>query len=84
MTTIQVKVLYFARAREVVGKHQEMFSLGSPSDTDHLRAELLKIYPTLAGLLTTGTLAVNEEYVDGLQTLTASDVVAVIPPISGG
>ena len=82
--TVSIKVLYFARAREVVGKQQEALSLPSPLDTDQLGAELLKRYPALSGLLTKGTLAVNEEYVDGVEALKEDDVVAVIPPISGG
>ena len=32
-------------------------------------AELLKRYLALSGLLTKGTLAVNEEYVDGVETI---------------
>jgi molybdopterin converting factor subunit 1 len=84
MSAVRIKVLYFARAREVAGKSEEVLALPSPLDTKLLREELLRRYPGMSGLLTSGTLAVNEEYVDGVQTLENNDVVAVIPPISGG
>jgi molybdopterin converting factor small subunit len=57
--------------------------------TKQLRRELAALYPHLADMITTITLAVNEEYVhddddDDPVLLKDGDTVALIPPISGG
>jgi molybdopterin converting factor small subunit len=48
---------------------------------------LAEKYPKLAPLVLDEdniTFALNEEYVTGVQKLKSGDVVALIPPISGG
>jgi len=88
MVTVRVKVLFFARARELAGTIEDAFVLEAESEdlitTDLLRSEVIAKVPSLANLVKTVTLAINEEYVEGSVALHPGDTVAIIPPISGG
>jgi molybdopterin converting factor subunit 1 len=89
-STIQIKVLFFAAAREAVGGITEvMLSVPTPHTTHTVRQQLAQQYPRLASAVLDEdsiTLAVNEEFVPAGQSLTLqnNDTVALIPPISGG
>eukprot|EP01083_Nonionella_stella_P159372 519822_1 len=91
MTSISVKILFFASAREAAGgitsTSVELDSDGA--DTKVLRTKLASLYPKLANLVQDEenlTLALNEEYVPmgEVLKLKEGDTVALIPPISGG
>ncbi|HVW30796.1 MAG TPA: molybdopterin converting factor subunit 1 [Polyangiaceae bacterium] len=80
-----VKVLYFAAVRDAVGKAEEELAL--PSDVitvAELGSFLESRYPALSGRLATVRFAVNEVFANPDARLTSGDVVAVIPPVSGG
>ncbi|KAL7461683.1 hypothetical protein ACHAXS_002098 [Conticribra weissflogii] len=88
---VTVKILFFASARDAAGgmtsADVEMESVAA--DTSHLREKLAELYPQLASLVLDEeniTLALNEEYVPmgEVWKLKNGDVVALIPPISGG
>jgi molybdopterin synthase sulfur carrier subunit len=83
--TRSVTLLYFAAVRDSVGKSEEELTL---PDTVGTVAELSRFlesrYPALAGRLETIRYAVNEVFADPETALTSGDVVAVIPPVSGG
>ena len=94
-TTVNIKVLFFASAREAVGGLTSTFiKLSEEGDdavanTTTLRSKLATLYPKLASLVLDEeniTLALNEEYVPFgiVMTLKDGDTVALIPPISGG
>eukprot|EP00797_Seminavis_robusta_P028341 Sro54_g031710.2 (90) ;mRNA; r:26364-26802 len=86
-----IRVLLFAAAREAAGNVPSVdvdLQEGS-ADTAVLRSSLAEKYPKLAPLVSNEeyiTLALNEEYVPkgSVLPLKAGDVVALIPPISGG
>lgn len=76
-----IKVLLFAHLSEEIGKREvEIEAVGFT--IAKLKNKLLEIYPTLplAHVFT----AVNEEYVTEETVLKSGDVVAFIPPVSGG
>jgi molybdopterin converting factor small subunit len=94
-TTMNIKVLFFASAREAVGGLTSTFIKlseegdDSVANTTTLRSKLATLYPKLASLVLDEeniTLALNEEYVPFgiVMTLKDGDTVALIPPISGG
>ena len=95
-TTVNIKVLFFASAREAVGgiastsiKLSEEEGDEAIANTTTLRSKLATLYPKLASLVLDEeniTLALNEEYVPFgmVMTLKDGDIVALIPPISGG
>jgi molybdopterin converting factor small subunit len=94
MTTIQV--LLFASARESAGGIAKLdltlpatTTNDAPTTTKTVREALAARFPPLAPLVLDDesiTLAVNEEYVPvgAVWPIASGDVVALIPPISGG
>ncbi|OQR84436.1 hypothetical protein THRCLA_23076 [Thraustotheca clavata] len=85
---VQIKVLYFAAARELIGAREEFIELNESESvtTDSLRSFLGLKYPHAASYIKDITLAVNLEYVMNgeIRDLKQDDEVALIPPISGG
>lgn len=85
---VVVKVLLFAKARDLAGGVSEL-SLPFPSvlrDVEELKQVLFSSHPQLRPLQHCAVIAVNESYVEsGAQlTLRPNDEIAFIPPISGG
>jgi molybdopterin converting factor subunit 1 len=82
-----VKLLFFAKSRELAGTSQSTLSLTSTTLTSsHLLDIIIQHYPKLVVIRHNVVLAVNQSYVgpnDHLE-LSFGDEVAVIPPISGG
>lgn len=75
------KVLFFAHLRDAVGK--EAVELEASGKTvGELKAEIAQIYQ----FLNMGTVmtAINEEFVQDEEIIQAGDVIAFIPPVSGG
>jgi molybdopterin synthase sulfur carrier subunit len=78
---MEIRVLYFANVRELVGKDWEIIRF-TGSTTEELRILLKRKYPQISKILDVSRLAVNNEYYEG--ELKEGDVVAIIPPVSGG
>jgi MoaE-MoaD fusion protein len=74
----------FARAADLAGAGAVRVELSPPATVFDLRAALAAQVPQLAALLARSAVAVNHDFADDAHTLTASDEVAVIPPVSGG
>jgi molybdopterin synthase catalytic subunit len=84
---VKVRVLFFAKSREVSGVSQQDVELPvGAADTATLLETLVQAHPGLASVLKSCVLAVNQEYVEQqeVQPLRHGDEVAVIPPLSGG
>ncbi|MFV8829860.1 molybdopterin converting factor subunit 1 [Alkalihalobacterium sp. APHAB7] len=77
-----MKVLLFAQLEEIVGE-REIEIKSEPITVQQLKKVLLEKYPNLRSLDST-IVAVNEEYVKNDTPLKENDVVALIPPVSGG
>lgn len=82
---MQVTVRLFARLRDIAGSEIVERFEGDAVTVQALRARVAASHPALTPFLPGVAVAVNEEYVmdDGLP-LSDGDVVALIPPISGG
>ncbi len=78
---MEVKVLYFAVLRDVTGKNGETVKFTGKT-TQELRVLLKNKYPEGAKYFDVSRFAVNGEYYEG--ELKEGDVVAIIPPVSGG
>jgi molybdopterin converting factor subunit 1 len=80
-----VTVLYFASVRELAGTSEVRLTLDDDVRTvADLSAHLETIVIALAGRLGSVRFAVNEEFVSADTCIADGDVVAVIPPVSGG
>lgn len=76
-----IKVLFFAHVKEKAGKHEAVIEQ-SRMTVEQVRAHLNDAY----GINDSDRvmIAVNEVYADDSQEIMSGDVVAVIPPVSGG
>lgn len=85
--TVPVRLLFFAHARDRVGCADAAVRLPAAwTDQDQLLDHLVLQYAGLAELRPVLALALNEEYLLDRQPvqLRPDDVLALIPPISGG
>lgn len=80
-----VQVLYFAAVRELLGVSEENVPWAKEDGSVEQFAEkLVSHHPELKEHLSGVRFAVNEEFVALSAKVRAGDVVALIPPVSGG
>ena len=80
---MKIKVLFFGISTDVVGTNAlGFFMSGDPTVAD-FKEVLVEKYPSLTELQSYA-IAVNEHYANDEMILKDQDVVAVIPPVSGG
>jgi molybdopterin converting factor subunit 1 len=82
MPTVNVRL--FAGLREIIGEREITLSLRDGATVGELRDQVGESYPLVKPLLSTVICAVGEEYVAETHTVREGDVVALIPPVSGG
>lgn len=80
---MEITILAFGIAKEIFGGSTLNVELESPATTAELKAQLETAYPRLRQLASY-MVAVNSEYAEDGQAITARDEVAIIPPVSGG
>jgi len=80
----RVRVLLFARARDLAGTGEVTLKLGEGATVAELRRELGTEVPALADWLPRCAIGVNGEYADDETTVPPGAEVAVLPPVSGG
>lgn len=79
-----MKIKCFGVAREIVnGELLEIKAEDRPQDVQELRAYLNKNFPTFSKYKSC-MIAVNQAYANDDTTLSDSDEIAIIPPVSGG
>ena len=76
----KVNILAFGQLTEITG--QNAWQMEEVTDIDQLRSLLVEEYPALAQ--SKYLVAVNMEVIRGNVTLKPGDVVALLPPFSGG
>lgn len=82
---MKITLLYFAAVRDLVGVAEEVREI--PDDVVSMRelAEVLaRAHGALAGRLGAVRFARNETFVGDDEPIADGDVVALIPPVSGG
>ncbi len=82
--TIQCTVLFFAQVRDVVARDRLEIELPTGSTVRDLRQHLITRFPTIADQSQHLAVAVNVRYAADSTKLHRGDVVALIPPVSGG
>lgn len=89
MDEVIVRILFFAKARELVQKESDKITI-SLSTTKITGKNLLDIilekFPTLGPISQNIVLAANEEYIEPEQLIDIEtcNEIAIIPPLSGG
>jgi molybdopterin converting factor subunit 1 len=76
-------LLFFGIATDLVNENSIFYELNSEETVQALKKELLLKYPKLKNI-EEFAIAVNEEYAEDDLVLRENDVVAIIPPVSGG
>lgn len=79
---MQLKVLYFAALRDVVGRSEELVEATGCERVAELVSLLERRHPALR--LDGVRVARNLEFVDDREALAEGDEIALIPPVSGG
>jgi molybdopterin converting factor subunit 1 len=80
-----VSVLYFAALRDLAGTSKELVSLPAvPLSVASLLQALEERHSALSGRLASVRVAVDEEFAEKSRELRGGEVVALIPPVSGG
>lgn len=79
-----VRVVAFARVRELVGFGQREFDLSEAATVGALRARLESSAPELGALRDSTRVARNGTLVDDDERLADGDEVALLPPVGGG
>lgn len=82
---IQVKILFFAKARELTGEKECFIIVPRKLSYTDLIDKVINSFK-LESIRDTLILAVNEEFIpsDAILVLSEKDEIAVIPPLSGG
>jgi molybdopterin converting factor subunit 1 len=81
----RITILYFAAVRERLGRDRDELDLPAEiANLSALSAWLEACHPVLRGTLAQCRFAVDEEFRKLDHALEPGDVVAVIPPVSGG
>lgn len=83
---VTVKILFFAKSREIVGKKSSQLDLPSPISYKNLLEKIVNEY-FLHEIKNSIILSINEEFctVEDVEIeLKPNDEIAVIPPLSGG
>ena len=81
---VQVKLLFFASLKDIVGSRQLDFELPSGATIDDLWERLESRYPKLGPYKSIVLTSVNEDYVTREAVVCDGDEVALFPPVSGG
>ncbi len=77
---MQVQVIIFGQLAEITGSSGIL--LQDISDTDSLILELQKMYPALAG--SKYAIALDKKVINRNTILADNNIVALLPPFSGG
>jgi molybdopterin synthase sulfur carrier subunit len=78
-----LEVLFFGISSDLVGEKNISFSLSQNSSVLYFKEQLQRQYPKLSQI-NSYAIAVNKNYATNETLLKENDVVAIIPPVSGG
>ncbi|MCB9654828.1 MAG: molybdopterin converting factor subunit 1 [Deltaproteobacteria bacterium] len=82
---MHVRVLYFAAVRELLGEREAAFTLPTAVRTiQDFRTHFVECYPALRPWIASVRIARNESFAELHERLHDGDVLALIPPVSGG
>lgn len=80
---MQVRILAFGIARDILGGSQMTVELPSQANVAQLKEKLCDQYPDFQRLASL-SIAVNTAYADDNQLIKPEDELVIIPPVSGG
>jgi len=81
---VQVKLLFFASIKDIVGARQIELEVPPGTTVGDLLTHLESTYPRMRDYRPVLLTSVNEDFADQKTCVTDGDEVAVFPPVSGG
>ncbi len=81
---IRVKVLFFGRLKEIVGRAEESIDLDQGARIEELFAYYSVRHPELTRFRPSLVASCNQEFAAWSTPLNSGDEVAFLPPVSGG
>jgi molybdopterin synthase catalytic subunit len=81
---MHVRVLFFGRLKDIVGKSEEQAELSEGARVQDLFERYGRTFPELAKFRTSVVASVNQEFAEWRAPLASGDEVAFLPPVSGG
>jgi len=80
---MKITILLFGILKDIIGTNTLELNVDAKITIANLKESLIKEHDKLNDF-SNFSVAVNEEYVETSHILKANDVVALIPPVSGG
>ena len=81
---MHVRVLFFGRLKDIVGKGEEQAELSDGARVEDLFERYGRSFPELAKFRASIAASVNQEFAEWRAPLASGDEVAFLPPVSGG
>src|ERR1700681_2637015 len=81
---MHVRVLFFGRLKDIVGKAEEQAELSEGAGVEDLYERYGRSFPELAKFRASVVASVNQESAEWRAPLASGDEVAFLPPVSGG
>jgi MoaE-MoaD fusion protein len=81
---MHVRVLFFGRLKDIVGRSEESAELSEGARVEDLFARYGNSFPELARFRSSVVASVNQEFTEWRAPLSPGDEVAFLPPVSGG
>jgi molybdopterin synthase catalytic subunit len=81
---MRVRVLFFGRLKDIVGKSEEDAELSEGARVEDLFLRYGRSFPELAQFRSSVVASVNQEFAEWRAPLASGDEVAFLPPVSGG
>ena len=78
-----IDILLFAYCRELIGKDKITLNLKNQMTVGELKKKIVELYPVLSSQVQF-VVALNCELVNDIAPISSKDVLAVLPPVSGG
>jgi molybdopterin converting factor subunit 1 len=80
---MKIKTLFFGITADLIGKTQQVIAFENSITVCAFKSVLKEKYPQLKNI-ESYAIALNEVYTEDASILKEGDVVAIIPPVSGG
>lgn len=80
---MNLKVLLFGISKDLLGTTSLVFSISPNTTVLEFKTQLQKEYPQLSEI-NSYAIAINESYATNETVLKENDLIAIIPPVSGG
>ncbi len=80
---MKIQLLFFGITSDITGKREDSIAINEKTSVKNLKSLLIEKYPKLKNYASF-SIAVNTEYANDTVIIKNNDIIALIPPVSGG